>query len=147
MNDNDFYAYAYSAVGQRYYEAQPGHYKKRISMIGGLCGKQFQAPFMFEGHCNTTVFEMYVEKILVPSLSKGMVVIIDNASFHRSARIIDLIEKAGCQLIYLPPYSPDLNPIEHYWHKLKTTIRKMMRDTNALLEDAMALALKNSANT
>ena len=68
MNDNDFYPYAYSAIGTRHYEAHPGHYKKRISMIGGLCNKDFMAPLMFEGHCNTTVFELYVEQVLVPKL-------------------------------------------------------------------------------
>ena len=112
-------------------------------MIAGLCERQFQAPFMFEGHCNTAVFELYVEKVLAPSLTSGMVVVIDNASFHRSAKIKTLIEDVGCRLLYLPPYSPDLNPIEHCWHKLKTVIRKTMRDTKAMLEEAMALALKD----
>jgi len=58
MNDNDFYPHAYSPVGVRHYEAHPGHYTKRISMIGGLCHQNFMAPFMFDGHCNTTVFEL-----------------------------------------------------------------------------------------
>ena len=142
INDNDFYPYSYSPIGQRYYEAHPGHYKKRVSMIGGLCGQQFQAPFMFEGHCNTTLFETYLEKVLVPTLKPGMTVVIDNASFHKSDRIKNLIEQAHCQLLYLPPYSPDLNPIEHYWHKIKTAIRKLMRDTEILLEQAMQKTLK-----
>ena len=82
MNDNDFCPYAYSAIGTRHYEARPGHYTKRISMIGGLCNKNSMAPFMFEGHCNTTVFELYVEQVLLPKLKMGMVVVIDNASFQ-----------------------------------------------------------------
>lgn len=142
MNDNDFYPYAYSLVGQRSYESKPGHYTKRISMIGALSGKQFYAPFMFEGHCNTATFEIYIEKVLVPTLKPGMIVIIDNASFHKSAKVKLLIERAECQLIFLPPYSPDLNPIEHYWHKIKTVIRKIMRDTGDVLADAMSAALK-----
>lgn len=137
MNDNDFYPYAYSKVGNRHYASHPGHYKKRISMIGGLCVDSFQAPFMFEGHCNTSIFEMYVEKVLCPTLTPGLTVIIDNASFHKSKKIKNLIENSMCQLIYLPPYSPDLNPIEHYWHKIKTAIRKIMRDTKDILENAM----------
>lgn len=143
MNDNDFCPYAYSAIGARHYEAHPGHYTKRISMIGGLCNKNFIAPFMFEGHCNTTVFELYVEQVLVPKLKMGMVVVIDNASFHKSMRIKNLIESVGATLIYLPPYSPDLNPIEHYWHKIKTAIRKMMRDTKMALDEAMGNTLKD----
>lgn len=147
MNDNDFCPYAYAAVGQRHYEAHPGHYTKRISMIGGLCGNTFQAPFMFEGHCDTKTFEAYIEQVLVPTLKDGMVVIIDNASFHKSLKIKQLIEDAKCQLIFLPPYSPDLNPIEHYWHKIKTMIRKIMRDTKSALDDAMASALKSASIT
>jgi transposase len=143
MNDNDFYPYVYAEIGKRYYESRPGHYKKRISMVGGLCAQQFLAPFMFEGHCNTKTFELYLEKILVPTLSPGKIVVIDNASFHSSSKIKDLIEKAGCQLFYLPPYSPDLNPIEHYWHKIKTAIRKIMRDVEIKLQDAMENTLKN----
>lgn len=146
MNDNDFYPYAYSAIGSRHYEAHPGHYKKRISMIGGLCNQSFMAPFMFQGHCNTTMFELYIEQILLPKLKIGMVVVIDNASFHKSSKIKTLIESAGATLIYLPPYSPDLNPIEHYWHKIKTAIRKMMRDTKKLLDESMENIL-NEAST
>lgn len=71
-----------------------------------------------------------------------MTVIIDNASFHKSTKVKQLIEDAECQLIFLPPYSPDLNPIEHYWHKIKTVIRKIMRDTGDVLGDAMSTALK-----
>lgn len=142
MNDNDFYPHAYSAVGSRYYESRPGHYKRRISMIGGLCQQNFIAPFIFDGHCNTQVFELYVEQVLVPKLKKDMLVVIDNASFHKSVKIKELIEATGANLLYLPPYSPDLNPIEHYWHKIKTTIRKLMRDTKILLDEAMGNVLK-----
>jgi transposase len=145
MNDNDFCAYAYSEIGKRHYEPHPGHYTKRISMIGGLWNKNFIAPFMFQGHCNTAVFEWYLEHVLVPTLEIGRVVVIDNASFHKSKRIKKLIENAGATLIYLPPYSPDLNPIEHYWHKIKTAIRKMMRDTKIALDDAMANLLNDTS--
>ena len=124
MNDNDFYPDAYCPVGQRHDEAHLGHYKKRISMIDGLCDNTFQALFMFEGHCNTATFEVYIEYVLVPTLKSGMTVIIDNASFHKSLSIKKLIEAAGCQLIYLPPYSPDLNPIEHYFYKLYPVNRR-----------------------
>lgn len=145
MNDNDFYPYVYNPKGSRYYEAHPGHYTNRLSMIGALCEQQFQAPFMFSGHCNTAMFEAYIEQVLVPTLTPGIVVVMDNASFHKSERIRKLIESAECQLLYLPPYSPDLNPIEHYWYKIKTSIRKLRRDTTILLEDAMCTVLKQLA--
>ena len=97
---------------------------------------------MFTGHCDKTLFERYLADILVPCLQKKMVVIIDNASFHKSQTITRLIEDAGATLMYLPPYSPDLNPIEHSWHQIKTAIRKIMRDMKMILEDAMAFVLK-----
>jgi len=61
---------------------------------------------------------------LLPKAQPGQVIIMDNAPFHRSTRIRELIEKAGCDLLFLPSYSPDFNPIEHWWHKVKTAIRK-----------------------
>jgi transposase len=85
---------------------------------------------------------LYIEKILAPELQPGMVVVIDNASFHKSLKVKNLIEGAGAKLIYLPPYSPALNPIEHYWHKIKTSIRKIMRGAKILLDEAMGNVLK-----
>lgn len=61
---------------------------------------------------------------MLPKVQPGQVIIMDNASFHRSNRIRELIEDAGCDLLFLPSYSPDFNPIEHWWHKVKTAIRK-----------------------
>lgn len=142
MDDNDFYKYAYSKVGERFYEFHPGHRSTRLSMIAGLNEKNINSPLIFDGHCNTEVFETYIEKVLIPNLSPGMVVIIDNASFHKSKKIKILIEAAGCELKYLPPYSPDLNPIEKYWHKIKNAIRKKMRNYTLELKEAMSIVLK-----
>ena len=137
MNDNDFYPYAYTEVGKRHYESHPGHYNKRISMIAGLNNKNILAPFMFEGHCNTKLFEEYIEQKLSPALKPDMIIIMDNASFHKSLKIRQLIESKGCKLIFLPPYSSDLNPIEHYWYKIKNDIRKGMRNNKMKLAEAM----------
>jgi transposase len=142
MNDNDFCPYAYSPEGERYYESAPGHRQKRLSMIGCLSCKRLSAPCVFEGHCNTKIIETYIEKILVPTLKPGMTVILDNASFHKSDKIRKLIESASCHVKYLPPYSPDLNPIENWWHKIKTAIRKLKRDGEKNLENAMKIVLK-----
>ncbi|MFT4058521.1 MAG: transposase [Legionella sp.] len=102
MNDNDFYPHAYSAISTRHYEAHPRHYIRRISMIGGLSSQNFIAPFIFDGHCNTVVFELYVEQVLAPVLSKDILVGIDYASFHKSVKIRNLIEATGAKLLYLP---------------------------------------------
>jgi transposase len=92
------------------------------------------APFVFEGYSNKAIYEIYIEQVLVPNLKPGMVVIIDNASFHKSSKIEALVEAAGCRIIFLPPYSPDLNPIEHHWAAIKNAIRKAASNANDFYE-------------
>ena len=79
---------------------------------------------VYQGYCTAQVIEVWLEKILLPQVEVGSVIIMDNASFHQSRKIRELIENAGCELLFLPPYSPDFNPIEHWWQKVKTAIRK-----------------------
>ena len=95
-------------------------------MIAGWCHRKILAPLTFEGYCNTLLVETWVEKYLVPELQPGQVIVIDNASFHKSLRIRQLIEQAGCELLFLPPYSPDLNKIEKFWARLKHYLRKTL---------------------
>ena len=103
-------------------------------MIAAWCHGELQAPFTVEGACNRTVFETWLETCLIPGLKPGQVIIADNATFHKGGRIqawrvtrpAELIEAAGCQLQYLPPYSPDLNKIERCWSWLKSRIRKQI---------------------
>ena len=84
------------------------------------------APLTSEGYCNTDLVETWVEQVLVPELKPGQVVVMDNASFHKSATIQSLIEQAGCRLLFLPPYSPDFNKIEKFWAHLKHYLRKTL---------------------
>jgi transposase len=72
------------------------------------------APMVFNGSCNTELFNAWVEQFLIKELKRGQVVIMDNAAFHKSLKTKELIESVGCKLIFLPPYSPDLNPIEKF---------------------------------
>ena len=143
MDDNEFYEYAYAPRGIRYDEANPGHKDERISMIGSLCQRKFDAPFMFEGHCNTKLFERYFEKVLLPTLKPESVVIIDNAAFHKSVKIEKMAKDNGHRLLYLPPYSPDFNRIEKFWPKIKTDIKKSMRKGAMKLKKAMDYVLRN----
>jgi putative transposase len=94
-------------------------------MIAGLCDKEVIAPVIFEGTCDTEVFLSYVEQILIKELKKGQMVVMDNINFHKNPKVKELIESVGCKILFLPTYSPDLNPIEHYWFKVKHQIRKV----------------------
>ena len=82
-------------------------------------------PGTVEGATTRIVFETYIEKVLLPSLRHGQVVVMDNLSAHKGDRVRKLIEERGCELVYLPPYSPDLNPIEEAFSKMKGILRKV----------------------
>jgi transposase len=92
--------------------------------MSGLCAGKFIAPLTFEGSCNRQVFEQWLETMLIPNLQAGQTVIVDNATFYQGENIRELIESIDCELEYLPPYSPDLNEIEHYWFPIKNRVRK-----------------------
>jgi transposase len=110
--------------GKRLYGEKPGNRTGRTSVIAALCGRELQAPFCFEGYCNANVFTEYVRQCLAPTLIPGKIVIMDNARFHQASDVRTLIEERQCSLKYLPTYSPDLNPIEHYWQPIKHTYAK-----------------------
>ena len=114
-------------------------------MIAAYRDAQLIAPFTINGTCNRSVFETWLETCLIPVLKPGEWVIIDNATFHHGGRITQLIEAAGGKVVYLPPYSPDLNRIEKCWAWLKSRIRKLLRDSDNL-RDAMETVLKQAAS-
>ena len=95
----------------------------RESFVAGKCATKIIAPMCFQGTCNTLLFDSWIKNFLVPELTPNQVVIMDNASFHKSKRTRELIEEAGCNLVFLPPYSPDLNPIEKVWSNFKKKVR------------------------
>ncbi len=94
-----------------------------------------------EGATTRAVFETYVEQALAPSLSPGQVVVMDNLSVHKGARVRELVEERGCEVLYLPPYSPDLDPIEHAFSKVKGALRGAASRTREALIGAMGEAL------
>jgi transposase len=114
-------------------------------MIAGYRAGQLLAPFTVEGACNRTVFEIWLETCSVPLLKPGEWVLVDNATFHHGGRIAQLIAATGAQVVYLPPYSPDLNRIEKCWAWLKSRIRKQLRDATPLRE-AMEAVLKQAVS-
>lgn len=109
-----------------------GHWKTTTFVAGLRCG-EIAAPFVIERPINGTIFLAYVHQCLVPTLTAGDIVVMDNLSSHKVVGVREAIETAGAKLLYLPPYSPDLNPIELLFAKLKALLRKAAeRDTEAL---------------
>ena len=100
-----------------------------------------------EGATTAPVFETYVEKVLVPELHTGQIVVMDNLGAHRPKRIRELIEGQGCELLYLPAYSPDFNPIEQAFAKIKNLLRKAAARSKEALIDALGVALSAASPT
>jgi transposase len=113
-----------------------GHYKT-VTFVAGLRLSGLVAQKAFDQPMNAAVFEAWVEKCLVPQLSPGDVVVMDNLSSHTGPRVEALIKAAGAALRYLPPYSPDMNPIEKAYSKLKAFLRKIAERTVAGLMRAL----------
>ena len=120
-----FRDYGYSAKGCGIQGECTGKRFARTSLIAGLKENQAVAPMEFKGYCNTEVVLAWVNNMLIPDLEPGDVVIWDNATFHRSAKLAETLKLAGIELLFLPAYSPDLNPIEQFWAWLKAWIRAL----------------------
>jgi transposase len=127
--------YGWAKKGERARCAVPRNRGKNTTVLAGMSLEGMGPSLAVEGATTARVFETYVERVLVPSLSRGQVVVMDNLSAHKGERIRELIEGRGCELLYLPSYSPDLNPIEEAFSKIKGLIRKVeARSREALLE-------------
>ena len=116
---------------------------QRISMVAGKCGEKIIAPMIYKGSANTNLFEAWVEQMLVPVLKPGQVVVMDNYVIHKSKRTKELIESVGCRIVFQPPYSPDLNKIEHFWNWIKNMVRKLLPQSENL-EQALCDAFKRT---
>ncbi|MFN7310197.1 MAG: IS630 family transposase [Vampirovibrionales bacterium] len=134
--------FARAVRGEKVYTEISGNRYQRLSIIAGTCENRYIAPMYFDGYCNTNVVEAWLEQELLPVLTPGHIIVMDNASFHKSAKIKELIEEAGCELLFLPPYSPDLNPIEKHWAKLKQAITSLLRQ-GLNMEEALAVYFQN----
>lgn len=111
------------------------------TMIGALALDGIRALMTIEGGTTGDVFEAFVEHMLIPELKRGDIVVLDNVGAHKPARILARIEAAGACVLFLPPYSPDLNPIEMLWSKLKALLRATGASTREALDDAIAAAM------
>ena len=115
--------------GERLRAGIPYGHWKTTTFVAALRINGIAAPFVLDGPINRSAFEIYVEKVLVPELRPGDIVVMDNLSSHKGAAIRTMIEAAGASLLYLPPYSPDFNPIEKAFSKLKAHLRKAAERT------------------
>jgi transposase len=135
--------YGRAAPGKRVVEATPGYSGPNYTLVAALGLNRVSAPWLLEGPLNGTAFETYVDQVLVPTLKPGDVVLIDNLSAHKGVAIQTALEVRQARVVFLPPYSPDLNPIEKCWAKVKPALRAAKARTFDALVDAVCDALRS----
>ncbi len=128
--------------GERAYASLPRNTGPNTTIISSLSLGGTGGTMVVEGATNAAVFEVYIERVLAPSLRPGQIVILDNLSAHKSRRARELVESRGAGLWFLPPYSPDFSPIENAFSKLKSSLRKAAARTREALQSAISEALK-----
>lgn len=111
--------YGYAPKGVRVYGLISGHRRPRTSLLAARMDEGFEAPFLFEGNCNAALFNAWLKKELSPLLNNDHIVIMDNVPFHKTASAREIIERTGAGILFLPPYSPDFNPIENDFGNIK----------------------------
>jgi transposase len=132
--------YGRAVKHRRVIEAVPDTRFHRTTILSSIRLDGTTIPFVFEGALNGDLFRAYVTQWLAPSLKPGDIVIMDNLSSHKVSGVIEAIEATGASVMFLPPYRPDLNPIERMWSKIKAILRKLKVRAKALLEEAIAQA-------
>jgi transposase len=135
--------YGRAAPGVRVVEATPGYSGPHYSVVASLSLRGVEAPFVIEGSFSGPAFLTYITHVLAPTLRTGDVVIVDNLQAHKPDAVRAALEARGAQLVFLPPYSPDLNPIEKCWAKVKAYLRKLKARTFDALLEALAAALRS----
>jgi len=133
--------YGYSPRGERVYLEGPRNRGKNTTLIASMSVGGMGQCLAVEGTTTKVLFEAYIDRVLAPSLRIGQVIVMDNLSVHKGEKVRELIEARGCDLIYLPPYSPDLNPIEEAFSKVKGLLRRAGARTREALIEAMGRAL------
>lgn len=133
--------YGYAPRGQQVFGRISGRKYKRCGMVAAKMGGRILAPFQYSGTMDSRLFEFWFSTQLLPSLERDTVIVMDNASFHSKKRLISAAQNFGCRLVFLPPYSPELNPIENFWSWLKRFLRKILPSVPSF-DDALFTAFK-----
>jgi transposase len=131
-----------AAPGERVVEATPGYSGKHYTVIAALGLTEVSAAWVLEAAMTREAFDVYVTQVLAPTLQVGDVILIDNLNVHKSELARQAIEARGARLEFLPPYSPDLNPIEKCWAKVKTVLRRLKARTFDELVEALNVAFQ-----
>jgi transposase len=124
--------YARAARGEKVYTKISGRKFRRVNIVAGICLGMWIAPLQYGGTTDSLLFEYWFENRLLKEAKVGSVIVLDNATFHKKAILPGLAKKCGCEVLFLPPYSPDLNPIENKWAWLKRILRKILPDFDSL---------------
>ena len=130
--------YAWSRRGLRAHAKVLRNWGKNVTLLASITHRGLGPCLAVEGSTTREVFETYLEHVLAPTLEPGQVVVLDNLSAHKGGRVKEIVEAAGCELVYLPPYSPDLNPIEQAFSKIKGLLRKAEARTREALIEAIS---------
>ena len=133
--------YAWSRKGKRAFGSAPRNWGKNLTLLASITEEGVGPCLAVEGSTTREVFEAYLEGVLAPTLKPGQVVVMDNLSAHKGGRVKEIVEGRDCELVYLPPYSPDFNPIEQAFSKLKGLLRQAEARTRETLIEAMGRAL------
>jgi len=133
--------YGRAKKGKRVIDDVPSGHWNTTTMISSMRLDGSTACMVVDGSTNKDIFQAYVKHILLPTLKAGDIVVLDNLSAHKNKQVKDMIESVGAQLWFLPPYSPDLNPIEQMWSKIKAILRRLKARTEEALINAIAKAL------
>lgn len=133
--------YGWAPHDQRATGSVPRNHGKNTTLVAALTPEGLQAPWTIEGAMDTAAFERYVSEVLGPTLRPGQVVVLDNLSVHKADSIREAIEARGCELLFLPPYSPDFTPIEQAFSKIKAVLRRLGARVRDALVEAIRLAV------
>lgn len=135
--------YARAPGGARAVGFVPKNWGESVTIVAGIGLRGVVAPLVLNGSLDGLGFDAYIEQFVLPNIKKGDILVFDNLAAHKSAKAKDLVESKGASLLFLPPYSPDLNPIERAWSKLKTALRASGARTPDALVVAVAAALND----
>jgi transposase len=134
--------YGWAPHDRRASSSLPRNHGKNTTLVAALAPDGLHEPWMIEGAMDTSTFEWYIIEQLAPTLQPGQVVVVDNLSVHKAASIRHALEVRHCQLLFLPPYSPDFTPIEQAFSKIKAVLRRIGARTKEALWEAMRMAVE-----